>query len=626
MPRLKSPARRLPPPVSRLQREREEPLLTRQLVGLVSASRAHSLRYAHLCNGASLKSIEFVQQFVDQLVASTPSSKPVEQQTTPRNMPVPANAPLATEQERQRQTPKLTLKLFQKLNGAHRKGMESAMMTSTGSKEPEQSTQAERQKMSQAQASEAANGPSEHRPSNGVVAKRRPGRPPGSKNKKPSLSLVRSKSYLANGIRKKRLAHSASKQNIEHSASVAHEHDNLANGVVKRRPGRPLGSKNKKQNLDIDQSMHRLPNGLPNRRPGRPPGSKSKKHTAIVQQATHDLVNAVPPKRRLGRPPGSKNKNKKPLVTAEQSTGGLPNGVAPKKRLGRPPGSKNKKPSATAQQSIHDLPNGVPAKRRGRPPGSKNKKSSANGVPQSKPDLSTNGIHKKRGRPPGSKNNNHIAGPERGLRARTMDQPEVRRRASRPPRKSFLSHRRFETGDPRKLVRVPRPVVAEPQPVFTPVSPKEDYDSDVSSDVILEIDQAYCIVCGGRNASEQMILCDACSSGCHTYCMRPARKTAPLGSWMCPTCFFVARKHVVPLPYMSKLRQGHCVICIRRRRFDKDQAPVKECSDCMLHFHRDCLRQYASDFAEDIADPEWICQNCREYHEEKKMWEAQKCA
>ena len=88
--------------------------------------------------------------------------------------------------------------------------------------------------------------------------------------------------------------------------------------------------------------------------------------TTPVAPAAVTPVAATPyesPKKRRGRPPGSKNKK-----TAEKAASAEP------KRRGRPPGSKNKpKVGRPAKKAVAK----AEPKRRGRPPGSKNKKTLA---------------------------------------------------------------------------------------------------------------------------------------------------------------------------------------------------------------------------------------------------------
>jgi hypothetical protein len=45
-----------------------------------------------------------------------------------------------------------------------------------------------------------------------------------------------------------------------------------------------------------------------------------------------------------------------------------------------------------------------------------------------------------------------------------------------------------------------------------------------------------CSVCRSGAQPAQMLLCDGCSAGYHTYCLSPALPAAPAGDWFCPSC------------------------------------------------------------------------------------------
>ncbi|GLC55390.1 hypothetical protein PLESTB_000982200 [Pleodorina starrii] len=45
-----------------------------------------------------------------------------------------------------------------------------------------------------------------------------------------------------------------------------------------------------------------------------------------------------------------------------------------------------------------------------------------------------------------------------------------------------------------------------------------------------------CEVCRSPKGEEWMLLCDSCGTGWHTYCMKPALKQIPEGTWVCPNC------------------------------------------------------------------------------------------
>ncbi|KAM5235810.1 bromodomain adjacent to zinc finger domain protein 1A isoform 2-T2 [Ctenodactylus gundi] len=47
---------------------------------------------------------------------------------------------------------------------------------------------------------------------------------------------------------------------------------------------------------------------------------------------------------------------------------------------------------------------------------------------------------------------------------------------------------------------------------------------------------ARCKICRKKGDADNMVLCDGCDRGHHTYCVRPKLKTVPEGDWFCPEC------------------------------------------------------------------------------------------
>lgn len=45
-----------------------------------------------------------------------------------------------------------------------------------------------------------------------------------------------------------------------------------------------------------------------------------------------------------------------------------------------------------------------------------------------------------------------------------------------------------------------------------------------------------CEECGKGDAAEEMLLCDKCDRGFHTFCLSPILVTVPPGDWICPHC------------------------------------------------------------------------------------------
>lgn len=107
----------------------------------------------------------------------------------------------------------------------------------------------------------------------------------------------------------------------------------------KRKPGRPKGSKNK--STLAREAAGGLESPIPKRKPGRPKGSKNKK-TLEREAAARAQAEAKLVKRGRGRPKGSKNK-----ATLEREAREAALAAASKKRgPGRPKGSKNKAKSS----------------------------------------------------------------------------------------------------------------------------------------------------------------------------------------------------------------------------------------------------------------------------------------
>lgn len=46
----------------------------------------------------------------------------------------------------------------------------------------------------------------------------------------------------------------------------------------------------------------------------------------------------------------------------------------------------------------------------------------------------------------------------------------------------------------------------------------------------------FCVVCGGTNDGDNMLLCDLCDHGFHIYCLDPPLDTIPAGDWYCVEC------------------------------------------------------------------------------------------
>ncbi|EMD40413.1 hypothetical protein CERSUDRAFT_111018 [Gelatoporia subvermispora B] len=50
--------------------------------------------------------------------------------------------------------------------------------------------------------------------------------------------------------------------------------------------------------------------------------------------------------------------------------------------------------------------------------------------------------------------------------------------------------------------------------------------------------QPHCEVCQKKNHGQEMLLCDGCDCGFHTFCLDPPLSSIPKGQWFCHTCLF----------------------------------------------------------------------------------------
>lgn len=77
---------------------------------------------------------------------------------------------------------------------------------------------------------------------------------------------------------------------------------------------------------------------------------------------------------------------------------------------------------------------------------------------------------------------------------------------------------------PKKPVSVTKPVVPPPR-IFNDADAKPSKHSDY-----------FCEVCQKANRDTQMLLCDGCDCGYHTFCLDPPLDSIPKGEWFCFTC------------------------------------------------------------------------------------------
>ncbi|XP_064644828.1 bromodomain adjacent to zinc finger domain protein 2B-like isoform X4 [Lineus longissimus] len=83
--------------------------------------------------------------------------------------------------------------------------------------------------------------------------------------------------------------------------------------------------------------------------------------------------------------------------------------------------------------------------------------------------------------------------------------------------------------------------------------------------------KVICQICMKDDNEAQLLLCDGCDKGYHTYCFKPKMDNIPDGEWYCFEC--VTKATGCP----------HCVVC------GKKGGRLAECDHCPRCFHIDCL-------------------------------------
>lgn len=77
-------------------------------------------------------------------------------------------------------------------------------------------------------------------------------------------------------------------------------------------------------------------------------------------------------------------------------------------------------------------------------------------------------------------------------------------------------------------------------PSFSPMAPKtllkHRTRAEPQRDPDDSIESIRCDACGSGEADAELLLCDSCDAGYHTFCLRPILPRVPSGSWFCPSC------------------------------------------------------------------------------------------
>ncbi|XP_053408583.1 bromodomain adjacent to zinc finger domain protein 2B-like isoform X2 [Mercenaria mercenaria] len=99
--------------------------------------------------------------------------------------------------------------------------------------------------------------------------------------------------------------------------------------------------------------------------------------------------------------------------------------------------------------------------------------------------------------------------------------------------------------------------------------------------------KVLCQICRKDDNEAELLLCDGCDRGYHTYCFKPKLETIPDGDWYCFECVSKA------------LGESCCLVC--GRRFGK----MADCNMCNRSVHIDCL-----DPPLPRIPRKWFCASC----------------
>ena len=72
--------------------------------------------------------------------------------------------------------------------------------------------------------------------------------------------------------------------------------------------------------------------------------------------------------------------------------------------------------------------------------------------------------------------------------------------------------------------------------------PEDDDDAEEAVALVFgddsddDDDELHCELCHGKGDEAQMLLCDDCNKGFHTFCLQPPLSAIPAGDWWCRSC------------------------------------------------------------------------------------------
>lgn len=112
--------------------------------------------------------------------------------------------------------------------------------------------------------------------------------------------------------------------------------------------------------------------------------------------------------------------------------------------------------------------------------------------------------------------------------------------------------------------------------------------------------KANCQFCQSGDNEDQLLLCDGCDKGYHTYCFKPAMDTIPEGDWYCTECLNKATG------------ETKCIVCSKKT--SSSGTKLVSCELCPRAYHTDCIQPNLPK----IQRGKWYCSNCASRKPPKK--------
>ncbi|XP_053552433.1 histone-lysine N-methyltransferase 2C, partial [Bombina bombina] len=117
----------------------------------------------------------------------------------------------------------------------------------------------------------------------------------------------------------------------------------------------------------------------------------------------------------------------------------------------------------------------------------------------------------------------------------------------------------------------------------------------------------------------QMLVCDTCDKGYHTFCLQPVMDSVPTNGWKCKNCRICAECGT----RTSSLWHLNCLICDNcfqqqdnlpcpfcEKSFEPDlQKDMLHCQLCKRWIHLDCEK--CTDYIDDHLKDDYICTMCK---------------